>query len=257
MSGLATQAGMFRGSESSGLWTPAEISTALWLDFADQSTLFEDELGTIPATSAVGRVNDKSGSGNYFRQTIASRQFTVGVNTLNGLSVLNSVGDSDMSSISLISEPEINFFILRRVSSSDNRSIDLSGNNNQYTLISENNAATTSLSLAFGSPTFYKDGELQSFTTRDDAHTAFHTDNFHINGQIGGSTSGWVDFQLGYGVNATSSWRIVGDYAEVIGITGTLTTILRQTVEGYLAHKWGLESNLPAAHPFKTNPPTV
>jgi hypothetical protein len=31
----------------------------------------------------------------------------------------------------------------------------------------------------------------------------------------------------------------------------------RQTVEGYLAHKWGLVANLPAAHPFKNRPPLI
>jgi hypothetical protein len=31
----------------------------------------------------------------------------------------------------------------------------------------------------------------------------------------------------------------------------------RQTVEGYLAWKWGLVANLPAAHPFKNRPPLI
>jgi hypothetical protein len=29
----------------------------------------------------------------------------------------------------------------------------------------------------------------------------------------------------------------------------------RQIVEGYLAHKWGLQGSLPSGHPYKTNPP--
>jgi hypothetical protein len=35
----------------------------------------------------------------------------------------------------------------------------------------------------------------------------------------------------------------------------TLTTSERQTVEGYLAWKWGIQANLPATHPFKNFPP--
>lgn len=31
----------------------------------------------------------------------------------------------------------------------------------------------------------------------------------------------------------------------------------REKIEGYLAHKWGLTSSLPAGHPYKTNPPTA
>jgi len=29
----------------------------------------------------------------------------------------------------------------------------------------------------------------------------------------------------------------------------------RQKVEGYLAHKWGLEANLPSDHPYKSTAP--
>ncbi len=34
-----------------------------------------------------------------------------------------------------------------------------------------------------------------------------------------------------------------------------LTTQQRQTVEGYLAWKWGSVAALPASHPYKNNPP--
>jgi hypothetical protein len=40
-------------------------------------------------------------------------------------------------------------------------------------------------------------------------------------------------------------------YNEVIVFNTTLSNIQRQTVEGYLAWKWGLESNLPVGHSYK------
>jgi hypothetical protein len=41
-----------------------------------------------------------------------------------------------------------------------------------------------------------------------------------------------------------------GTIGEILFLFGTLTTIQRQEVEGYLAWKWGLQANLPASHPF-------
>jgi hypothetical protein len=45
------------------------------------------------------------------------------------------------------------------------------------------------------------------------------------------------------------------DIAEVILYNAQLTTPQVQTVEGYLAWKWGLQANLPANHPYKNGPP--
>lgn len=39
--------------------------------------------------------------------------------------------------------------------------------------------------------------------------------------------------------------------------SGIFSTIDRQRLEGYLAHKWGLEGDLPGGHPYKSAPPTV
>jgi len=50
------------------------------------------------------------------------------------------------------------------------------------------------------------------------------------------------------------SWE--GYIAEVISVSAELTTDERQKIEGYLAHKRGLEVNLPDGHPWKDNPPT-
>lgn len=47
-----------------------------------------------------------------------------------------------------------------------------------------------------------------------------------------------------------------GNLGEVIIFNSVLTTIQRQKVEGYLAHKWGLQSSLPSNHPHKTTAPT-
>ena len=44
--------------------------------------------------------------------------------------------------------------------------------------------------------------------------------------------------------------------AEIIVLYEAISTVNRQKLEGYLAHKWGLTANLPADHPYKTVGPT-
>jgi hypothetical protein len=44
-------------------------------------------------------------------------------------------------------------------------------------------------------------------------------------------------------------------YGEVIIINGTITAEDREKLEGYLAHKWGLEASLPTNHPYKASAP--
>ena len=44
---------------------------------------------------------------------------------------------------------------------------------------------------------------------------------------------------------------------EIVLTHSTMTPADRQKLEGYLAWKWNLVANLPAAHPYKTQPPFV
>ena len=49
--------------------------------------------------------------------------------------------------------------------------------------------------------------------------------------------------------------NFVGEIAELLVFDKELNTVTREKVEGYLAHKWGLEENLLPAHPYSTVPP--
>lgn len=46
-----------------------------------------------------------------------------------------------------------------------------------------------------------------------------------------------------------------GEIAEMIFFTGDLSVEQRRTVEGYLAHKWGVAGRLPSGHPFEESGP--
>ena len=67
--GLSGGAGLITGTG------PGSLSSSLWLDPSDSSTLFQDTAGTIPATAnddPVGRINDKSGNGRNALQVGAA-----------------------------------------------------------------------------------------------------------------------------------------------------------------------------------------
>jgi hypothetical protein len=50
--------------------------------------------------------------------------------------------------------------------------------------------------------------------------------------------------------------HMTGGLYEIMNFTSTLVTADRQKVEGYLAWKYGVASNLPVSHPYKSSPPT-
>ncbi len=56
-----------------------------------------------------------------------------------------------------------------------------------------------------------------------------------------------------YGNDSTTS--MIGDIGEVVITAGNDSVLLRQKIEGYLAHKWGTTASLPSGHPYKTVAP--
>jgi hypothetical protein len=263
------------------LWTPAEISTALWLDAADSSTI------TLNG-STVSQWNDKSGRGNHVSNATASFQptyLTTGWNNKPTLS-FTQLGEhflfnSEMTSFSA---------------------------NNDYTLASafEFLQATnqfwdmimgwrqTPNSASFGAPVLgamsYSDSQIGihntdaadvrikvNVTSRLGKKIATVSRSGGTNGNGGAVTvTSTGSSQVTYSTDQTQTWSSAitsgfqvggriqpatsfGDkyISEVVGCNTKLSTADRQKLEGYLAHKWGQTANLPSDHPFKVSPPYV
>jgi hypothetical protein len=81
---------------------------------------------------------------------------------------------------------------------------------------------------------------------------AFQNGTQQFTGNSGTFTMGGI--LVGNRFTLNESWP--GHICELIIHNTALTTSQRQQVEGYLAWKWGLQSNLPANHPFKLFPPS-
>lgn len=82
----------------------------------------------------------------------------------------------------------------------------------------------------------------------------------YVNGtalhSTGTNTVGWGSSPiLGRSFSGTVYSYFPGEIAEVVAYGSALSTADRQSLEGYLAHKWGIASVLPGDHPYKASPP--
>jgi len=62
-----------------------------------------------------------------------------------------------------------------------------------------------------------------------------------------------ASYPLQVGAAGNNITPFSGDIAEILIYDAELTTDQRQLVEGYLAHKWGLQSKLPYDHPYASS----
>lgn len=82
--------------------------------------------------------------------------------------------------------------------------------------------------------------------------TVYSNTSFQTPGTSSAANAG----TLVVGDEGTSNAAVgAGDYAELGVSRGAVTLARRQELEGYLAHSWGLQANLPSGHPYKASPP--
>jgi hypothetical protein len=247
------------------LWTPADISTALWLDAADASTITE-------SGGAVSQWNDKSGNGRNVAQGTAGARPALTAANLNAKDVLTfDGGDFLATSVNfpLTGNAAFSIFYVAKKTTTANgmtlgwgntgsagnaagyyddgtiSALSFAGAQNYNTTLSQNNiwhiAAFTKLPGAIGTTS-------QAFRNGADVAAPPHSSATPNIASASFVVGQWANF---------STSRFIGSMAEVIVTSSSASTFDRQRIEGYLAHKWGLTANLPNDHPYKTAPPTV
>lgn len=270
---------------SQARWTPAKISTALWLDAADATTV------TLNGT-AVSQWRDKSGNGRNASQSTATNQPTYQA----GLSGKNAVvfdGSLDYLEITnnLFTGESTNTFTFIAVVVPDNsgRNSGVSGSTLLMRQLNSDGAGSWGVGYTADGRMYTRlhtvTGEdltgsvfSNASTVVDDVGTMW---NYDYNGP-GGSVANdrWIFRQNGSTVARTSTQRseknwnnpqgntyvgcgwlgggayqFKGEANEIIVTPNILDTTNRQLVEGYLAWKWGLQGSLPSNHPYKNTPP--
>jgi hypothetical protein len=251
------------------VWNPSMITTALWLDAADASTV-------TTVSGAVSQWNDKSGNGRNISQSTANQRPTFTSSGLNGKPTLDfdgsndvllnaSVGASGLSNASIISvfkqitggaSEDLQINIGQTGTSGKVRGFYRESNGTVIGFGGWASTAISSFSLDIGGShhifgfvntalsgpdnmVVIKDGSTQTLSTTATLSTTL--DGFSVGSLQGASI-------------ATYYSNI--SVAEIIVTYDAISTLNRQKVEGYLAHKWGLTANLPGGHPYKTVGPT-
>jgi hypothetical protein len=224
------------------LWTPSQITTALWLDFSDASTLTLD-------SALIDQADDKSGNERHATSTSSARP-TLAEEAINGLDVARFGGSQNMSAGQPFTGTGSVWYVQK---TTDTQYIILSYGANSTTVgPTAQSGNTTAPQLNFGSPTYYRDGNAQTWSTRGDVYTALH-DRVAVVGAVGGSMATWSTPVLFCGY---VNFQFTGDLGEIIAIDGSVDTETRQLIEGYLAWKWGVEDQLPSGHPHEDAAPS-
>lgn len=242
-------------------WTPADISTQSWYDVSDNSTL------TI-TDSIVEQIDDKSGNNLHLAANSSSTKgHTLISSDLNGLNTVSLDGDDRYNASSSYSIPDGNLqafivaypdiidsandSVLASAGVTPNWQFNAASNSEFKAQVNSQAGATTPSSIDFS-------GNYHIF------NAFFDWDNTVIKSYVDGSVVGSVAYSLQLSTaqslrvytNRGNSSMPSGKIAEII-LCNDVTDSTREKIEGYLAHKWGLESNLPGTHLYKTVSPFI
>jgi hypothetical protein len=254
------------------LWTPAEITTALWLD--------ADDADTFTLTGAdIDEWRDKSGNTRHFTPpgTQPTRTAT-GINSR--ASVAFGSGQDVLASASftapVAADGLLIAYVFRRAAQPVNFSIPMcyGAVNAQWSVVMPSNAGTVPSgqrnSLVFRNNTTSGNEAASAAGTLADSTDYIHSgvmSNAQITQWLSGvllsGAAGAATRNLGsaaaltLGGQPSTGNQFQGLLAELVVVYADTTTDTRQLLEGYLAHKWGLAGDLPGDHPYKDNPPLV
>jgi len=260
------------------VWNPSMLSTALWLDAADASTVLFNG-------SNVSEWRDKSGLGNHVSNGTPATQPTYLTTAFNGLptvsftatgqevlfngAMTNLVSNQDYF-IGAVFEfrqtaqgwdmicgwrSQINTItggtpILQAMSTSQQIGVHNTDQADARIKVDVTTRLTKRIATVGRTGGFNGLNGAVTVTATDPSQPSYLTTNTQIwssvptNGfQIGGRQQGGTAFGDKY-------------ISEIVCCSTNLLTADRQKIEGYLAHKWGLTANLPSDHPYKLVGPT-
>jgi hypothetical protein len=243
------------------VWNPSMISTALWLDAADSSTITE-------SGGAVSQWNDKSGNSRHFSQSTAGNRPVVATASLNSLNTvlftqtsISSQSLKELRSSAAYTANRGSIFIILKPASSQQAFAAVFQSRQQGVegfraapLPNTQDTVTTGINTTVGR---INGTSISSFSATGNFHT-YAANTALILGAVYPAASN-ISFIWSIGrdqVDEIDGRGFNGEVAEVVVVSQIDTTAAHERIEGYLAHKWGLTANLPSDHPYKVNVPT-
>lgn len=248
------------------LWTPQYIDTALWLDAADSSTITLE-------SGAVSQWADKSGNGRDAAQAIIDNRPLLISDAFNGSSAIRFDGVNDSLAVAYSysgNAATLYAVVSRRPGGSSEQWVFSSYSGaNETPLVAPmwvKGADTTQWAsyandFVGGGAVLPTDDSL--FILGLDSSIYEATLDFYTNGALTAQantgiryTGGTARNFIGAEVNGASRF-LSGSVCEIIQIESRVSFEAKRLIEGYLAHKWGLEANLPSDHPYKSAAPQI
>ena len=231
-------------------FSPTSISNcALWLDGADSSSF------TLSG-SAVTQWNDKSGNGGHATQSTSGNRPTftgsgVIFNAASSQSLLLNTPFTSTHSIYIVATPtsasQVYLFGRTYPSGHPTFIINYTGSSLEYYPGGDGSTRTT-----FASPTStFIAGYVRNFGTSVFGRYNGNQVTISAAPTSEGSSLAWGS--LGCSAPIYGNFYTGTIYEFMIFNTAALSTTQCQTIEGYLAQKWGLTSSLPAGHPGRTS----
>jgi hypothetical protein len=229
------------------LWTPTELSTLLWLDGADSST--------ITLATGVSQWNDKSGNARHLIQANAGNQPLYNNNTVE----FDSTKSLAISSVQVFSGATSGsvYFIGWQPTAT-------SGGWGRFGGTGGGNLHTPFVNDGSFYESFMATGRVQigGGVTYPLPESILCFENDGTNLTIIRNTSSVASVAITFSVPTTGNQFLGGmagtfNIKEVVMFNSILSTTNKQKMEGYLAWKWNLVSLLPADHPYKNAIPTV
>jgi hypothetical protein len=219
----------------------------LWLDGKDQISM------TITGTSTVTQWRDKSGFNYNTTSAVGTPQLGVNGITFDSSSYFNLANgclpfnDTDFSMYIIVRSPSGNaglltagngFYIAYDVAGA---SLGFQGYNGGGTYMNVSvQSALAIYTITYSSSAGYNYRQYRNGTQSTNSSGTGPRNQTSSPNQLG--TAAYP-----------ARGMIVG---EMLSFNGTHTTTQRQDVEGYLAWKWGLQTQLPSNHPYRNSVPT-
>lgn len=260
------------GPPGERLWRPSDITTQAWYDASDSPTV-------VHTSGTVNQWSDKSGNNNSLTVTNTNNTGPyTGTRTLNGLNVLEWVytgtgptaGNSLQSNtfthdqattalyISFVVQVDTNtssvqdfLFAFTNITTQGNRMMvrHQSGAGQQQLQIIGGSGTGSNQPIGTGASSMLEDTAYLVTIKFNQSNSEVFINGTSINtGNLGTNTMNL--FMLGH--NEGYGGDLDGYFAEIVMHTSASEL---ERVEGYLAHKWGLNSNLPGGHAYASSAP--
>ena len=231
---------------------PAGLGLKLWLDASDSSTITH-------TSNAVSQWSDKSGNSNHATQS------TSGSKPLFDTNQILFDGSDDSLSLAHGVVPDSNeasmvFLVTNCDATSGNDGFITNGRFTSGQSFSYRTNGTSQVS-------WYSWGnDLSSVSSTDNSPVKVHalelsvtgnTFKIYHDGTLKGTKTSFTGTanagsETGFLGRTSTSEYLQGSIKEVIIVMQEPTDTVRKSIEGYLAHKWGLSGSLPSNHSHKS-----